>query len=455
MHVTKMDKTTFTKTPQDLTDCWSDEDRMEFLFSAFPPDVSNKPEHWTAKMNFWTKLICDLFYCSTSITITKEDILDVVKRNGKFPLGFETIWQEMVKKGQIISSPEYIRNLNMNSSWVGWSINILLRKPSIWIADKVLSPIKNEQTGLGFVCHDSLQMKCQEVYNILQNYEAKYNLSDNEYVISYQSIHKITKGTVKTENCLDITLLTLEKQRKVAVFTLQKEGKSDGIQLQPVKYIKFSNLSNSDSLPVTEIDHGIIHLHHTKSVLVEQIENLYSKQNHLANTARKCVQDKQRVLAKHALRQKQLLTKSIHDKEKHLDNIDQMLESIEQSKVDRLTLNAFKSGLAAHKLFVKKAGLNEDSAAETMFEIADMIEYEKEMSSTMAREVGDVASQEELETELNNLLEESDKKVDEVDEVENMISSLEILDKLPDVKSLPIVSKDNATTAFKVQTSLT
>lgn len=41
-----------------LPECWSDDDRMNFLFQPFRPKEAN-PVSYDAKMKFWTETICE------------------------------------------------------------------------------------------------------------------------------------------------------------------------------------------------------------------------------------------------------------------------------------------------------------------------------------------------------------------------------------------------------------
>ena len=66
---------------------WNDEDRMNFMFSAFPKDRNINPRHWDSKMNYWIEEIkrCCLFY--GDVCINCEKLRERFSRKDRVPHG--------------------------------------------------------------------------------------------------------------------------------------------------------------------------------------------------------------------------------------------------------------------------------------------------------------------------------------------------------------------------------
>ena len=66
---------------------WNDDDRMNFMFSAFPKDRNVNPKHWDSKMNYWIEEVKSCCMCYRDICISCEKLRNRMKRNERFPQG--------------------------------------------------------------------------------------------------------------------------------------------------------------------------------------------------------------------------------------------------------------------------------------------------------------------------------------------------------------------------------
>ena len=69
-----------------LTNC-GDEERVNFLFSAFPTDRNVNPKHWNSKMTYWQDQVreCCMFY--DDICVNCEKLRSTFRRGNRTPLG--------------------------------------------------------------------------------------------------------------------------------------------------------------------------------------------------------------------------------------------------------------------------------------------------------------------------------------------------------------------------------
>jgi len=391
------------KRPEEFVDCWNDDERMDFLFSSFPANFSANPEHWTSKMEFWTDLISKLCEKSTAICIDFNVVSTWLERNGRRPMGLQVVWDTMVGDGSLVSAQEYVGDLARNSSWVGWGLNMVVRKPTLWMAGKMLSPLKTlspvkaTEQKKSFICVKSYKQKCLKLLQTLHQ-----RASNNQSHLHILSLHEITglaQHIAIDPKELEMVLLALEQDKKVVVFN-KSESKS------PEKFVKFAIDINQCVTPVNEGDLGFVKLEHTKQALIKQISNLYEQQDYLLATAKGFIHSGERTRAKMALRQKQRISMNIKRKETSLDNIEQLLFRLEQCGTDQMIMDAYKAGVSAFKNATK--GMSVDDADSTMDDVQAALDDHEEITSALSTALNDNVIIDDLEQELNDLLAEEE-----------------------------------------------
>lgn len=140
---------------------WQDEDRMNFMFSAFPEHRDVNPKHWDSKLQFWRKIIVESLNYHDELC-TDYNILRLrFSRNGLFPLGLSTVLLEMLRKGDL----ESLDNITstVNDSWMSWGFDIARRTVS-WTVDNLIlgsDATKNIQQGIPLAAVDRLKVFCR------------------------------------------------------------------------------------------------------------------------------------------------------------------------------------------------------------------------------------------------------------------------------------------------------
>ena len=424
------------KLPHELEDSWHDNQRMDFLFSDFPGDVTSNPEHWKSKVGFWSKLIKELCVHSTMVCVDVNIVGAWLERKGKRPLGIEVVWKEMIRDGSLVLADEFVGDLARNSSWVGWGFNHLIRKPTLWVANKMLSPLKSlgvRRVEIKYVCIKAVEVKCGELFDAM----IASNSHGSLHVISVNNLHEMTKRIVSDKNELDFLLMSLEKNRKVVVFSGSSDPNSE-------RFVKFAKSSHDTVNALTECDLGVIRLEETRKRLHTQISTLYAQQSELIASAKQHVRRRERLLAKNALRHKQRLHASIAKKERSLDNVQQLLLRLEQCETDQTVMEAYRAGIAAYKQSSKEGGLTIGAVENTMEDLQSVLEDQDEVSTTISASVQGTDDEDELEKELETLLAHD---VLPADEVALEFSSLTIPSHDPIIPSHDLSPRTNPTAA--------
>ena len=390
---------TLSKRPEELVDCWHDKQRMDFLFSSFPTNVSANPEHWQSKMSFWKDLITKLCENCNSVSIDMNLIAKWLQRDGRQPMGLQLVWDTMIREGMVVSADEFVGDMARNSSWVGWGLNMFVRKPALWMAGKMLnplktlSPVKTVEQKKSYICVHAFQQKCQKLMRTLQTCKSKTH--GQLHILPLHELNDFAKDIVRETKELEMLLLALERDKKVVVFYKSEVKSSE-------KFVKFAKHSDECVTPVNEGDLGVVKLEYTKRELEKEISSLYAQQNELLSAIKQLIHFGERARAKTLLRQKQRLQLNVKGKETSLDNIQQLLFRLEQCGTDQMVMDAYKAGVSAYKEATKSMTI--DDADSTMDNLQAALDDHEQITTTLSTPLEDDVITEDLEKELDELL---------------------------------------------------
>ena len=91
-----------------LPDEWQDDNRMNFMFSAFQENRNVNPKHWESEFQFWKSVAsqsCDYFdKFDFDINVSKTRF----KGDGLTPLGICTGVNEMLNSGEIVKKNDFL-----------------------------------------------------------------------------------------------------------------------------------------------------------------------------------------------------------------------------------------------------------------------------------------------------------------------------------------------------------
>lgn len=123
------------ETNKNLPADWHDDDRMNFMFSAFPEHRHVNPKHWDSKLQFWRKLILENCEHNHEICVDFETLRRRFSRNGLVPLGLQTVLEEMIKTGDLQTLDSFTKGLN--NTWLSWGFDIA-KKSFSWTVGSLL-----------------------------------------------------------------------------------------------------------------------------------------------------------------------------------------------------------------------------------------------------------------------------------------------------------------------------
>lgn len=78
-----------------LTTEWDDDERMEFMFSAFKENRDVNTTDWDSKMDFWAALVLKSCRQRGSVCVSLQELNKTFRRKGKSPLGLTTVLQSL------------------------------------------------------------------------------------------------------------------------------------------------------------------------------------------------------------------------------------------------------------------------------------------------------------------------------------------------------------------------
>lgn len=107
---------------------WDDDSRMNFMFSAFPENRDVNSKHWDSKLQFWCAAIVNNCDSSDELLIDAGVLKSRFSRNGVSPLGLGTVLKDMLNRGEIVSTSEFLNSVY--DTWGSWSYG--MAKRSFW-----------------------------------------------------------------------------------------------------------------------------------------------------------------------------------------------------------------------------------------------------------------------------------------------------------------------------------
>lgn len=142
---------------------WQDDDRMNFMFSAFPEHRHVNPKHWDSKLQFWRKLILESCDHHDELCVDFKTLRQRFSRNGLFPLGLGTVLTEMLKAGDFESFDDVANS--SNNGWISWGFDIAKRTATWTVGNLFLgSDLKRTvEDGLLMVVTNRLKV-CNTLY---------------------------------------------------------------------------------------------------------------------------------------------------------------------------------------------------------------------------------------------------------------------------------------------------
>jgi charged multivesicular body protein 7 len=113
---------------------WEDDNRMNFMFSAFPENRNVNPKHWDSKFQFWASAIIESCHSFDELYFDINVLKSRFRRKGVTPLGLSTVVKEMLNSGQVVCMSDFLDSVY--DTWGEWTYGIAKRS-LLWTVGKV------------------------------------------------------------------------------------------------------------------------------------------------------------------------------------------------------------------------------------------------------------------------------------------------------------------------------
>ncbi|CAB3981770.1 charged multivesicular body 7-like [Paramuricea clavata] len=346
---------------------WQDDNRMNFMFSAFPENRNVNPKHWDSKLQFWTSAIvesCDsLDELCFDINVLKSRFC----RRGVTPLGLSTVLKEMLNSGEIVRTSDFLDSVY--DTWSEWSYG-MAKKSLWWTVGKVW---QNNEIEVSLVLLSSVKKKAEKVLSC--HYQSvKHSITDN--IVP----EKVLKARLKASNVelsqqeFEIVICQLRKERLVSVHLLENGE----------KVFKFANKNESKVVAISETDVNILRLKKAEATIQLQIRKLQNDVDELQGIVVASVKQGLRNKAKKILSQKHMMSKTLDKKESLLLNTQDILRRIQDAHSDVNVIEALKAGAQVFKTISQESGLTIDNVEKIMGEVEDVMDETAEIDRTIS-----------------------------------------------------------------------
>lgn len=356
--------------------CWDDDMKMNYLFSFIRPATVNPMDSET-KMKFWSGLLEEWCLHHKRPAFTIGELMKTFQRDGSIPACLPAVIENMYRNGDLVTKSNFIY-ASPNKTWTSWTVDLLVKKPAVWAFTKVKDSIIKAST----LPEDTVLV----------------------HVSACKTLGKKFIGSQHRNKLLELSELAefwgqndLE-QVLVLVHGLRQDGKA-AIQEGSPTLIKLGDPN------ITDIDIGIHTLKKNEQTLSRHLEQLEAEKQAAIEEARIFVAKNMRQAARSCLRKKHVLDQCIDKRMSALDNVRVLLSRIREAETDAKVLEAYKFGSSALKSTLKTSGLTEDSAADTMLQVQEVLDVHDEIKTALSQPA---EPDDDLEKELAQLLKDSE-----------------------------------------------
>ncbi|XP_061673811.1 charged multivesicular body protein 7 [Syngnathoides biaculeatus] len=388
---------------------WDDDERMNFLFSAFKGSRDVNTMDWDSKMDFWTARVLHSCKERRTVCVNLQELNKTFTRKGKSPLGLPTVLDAMARCGQLQRESEFAAGVDCG--WLRWGVGLLLLQPLKWTFSYLVGasrPAPEES----FVVVQLVKEKAAEVLRIYQSSEYA-----SRPVISFEELRALSSAACADENVLRVALLQLRRDKRVAVSLHRGE-----------KVIKFCQPRQARVSAVSDVDVGIFQLRRSEKLLEERLEELGQEADKCREEARVLLRDGKKTQALRCLRGRKRLEKRADGLSGQLESVRSILDRIAQSQTDKTVMQAYQAGMAGLKLALKD--VTPEGAESLLDQIQELCDKQDDVSQSLSGGLSSSAAEDdELEEELNSLLDESKTDL----EVPPSVPGDDFLDSLPAV----------------------
>lgn len=372
---------------------WEDDLKMTVMFSPFRERNLN-PKSWEQKVKFWSELILENCVQTRQAVVNLQTLKENFRRKGKSPTCLDTVLQQMISKGQL----KRLSGLENSDSegWLKWGYSTLVKKPIGWSLKWLSGQPENTKADEAFVVMDVIKAKAKELLEVRR----RLAHGDTIDIVEYDHLRKEHKLLCPSDTEFSLVMKELVDGKEVLI----QKGEDS------TKLVKF--LHKDTEKKADKIEEQDIHIHRIQKAHAEvkrQIDILSSEVHRLGAEA---VSQKQKGMTKQAMscmRKRKLAQNRIDKLMGSMDMLEDILYRIKQAESNEMIVKAIEGGTAVLKDMTGK--ITADDVVTTMDNLADVTQTQDEIVAELNTTTFiDEPSQEELEEELSEILNESAKE---------------------------------------------
>ncbi|KAG7201038.1 hypothetical protein KM043_003389 [Ampulex compressa] len=375
-----------------MPDCWEQDERMNALFSPFRSKAAN-PQDWNSKLKFWRKAIYDHLRYAADFTFSVAELNEVFKRKGCAPLCLATVIEELVRNDEIVRETDFYQD--PRKSWSAWTIDVLIKKPVTWtlfrIRNYIIGQSINDQTR--YVHMRIVKETANVVLSALRERRENLLLSLTELTLYCKS----NLGENISDHTMMLVLTWLEHTRKVIVSRVACCTGDEPL----VK------ISTGDADQISKVEEGLYRLAKQENDIVHEIERLEQEKVNVLEEARAHLAKGLRQMAKTRVGKKIELERAIEKRIGILENLRALISAIQDAHTSCAVLAAYKTGSDVLRK-MEGDGTNKINAANIIDDIANILQEQEEVRSTLSEPFIGAESDADLERELAELISADD-----------------------------------------------
>lgn len=422
-------------------DCWSDDVRMNALFSQFRKRDLN-PLHYDSKLNFWKKAILSFCKDNEIIQLDLSLMENSFKRRNIKPKCLDLVLNVMIKEGSLRTlddalkpKPSTLQTIFNKVVWspLAWSTSFVLRQtPLSFLVSSPTKCIESESFsayaspnasfrstssprslessfsgarddfhyGQVLVNINLLETKSRNLLDLLNKNVVYRNI---DCVLSYDELKNVANEILTTnlEHDLELIVKYLEVNKKILVYFDPK--------ISSKKFVKFTLNINQNVTPVTDMESSYANLKESERLIEEESNKLNAQIDTMNNEIRQLMKQNNKNQALKLLKKRKLLENRLEKNESTLTNLQTLMTSFQQVDTNKMAYDVYTQSAAALKEANK--AVNIDKLDDTIADLQDMINVNNEVEEVLKSPISKLnVDEQELNDELNELLKAEKEK---------------------------------------------
>ncbi|KAJ8317037.1 hypothetical protein KUTeg_004941 [Tegillarca granosa] len=233
----------------------------------------------------------------------------------------------------------------------------------------------------------------------------------DDSVVEFNTLSERSRDLCKSDLEFYLVIEELVRQKKAVVH-----------QENSNIYVKFCSRSQTDVKPVLESDLQILRIKTASQSLMTKIDLITADIDRITDEAKDFKKKNMIPQALRCMRERKRLQKRIEQYSRSLDLLDNILGKLRHAVSDEMVIKAIEFGTSALKEYTSKTGVDQVTA--TLDNLAEVMEQQNEIEgemSLLSDQLDDV-NQSDLELELKDLLNESQKQNVSMDDLVSSLS---------------------------------